>query len=915
MSRRARKIGILAATTLILSALPAHAVTLFNFRGTVTDVLGRPIAGLEIVDQNDRKAVTDSNGNYILPENTTGDFTLRTNDLRTYAQVQTARVDIPLDTTVNFPNMRYYIGGGLSQEAFTTATGASSVRLSLASGAPNPGLPGQSGGKSCVKVNDSRTGTTYDADFVSTDPTTKISLWTHDVEAPAGSTEGLYSLSYRILDCSTGTALSNDDPVVKQYRIDNTAPEWDPAKVTPLNFGNTVFEQQPMVAWVRESGSGIDQSRLRLAIVDLTTQLTTEFEYPAVTYDVMAEEVRSSPVVLVPARTYQATWIIRDRAGNVTEIQTTFTQTADPVFALSDAVVYGDGHATSETAATPGMTVWSFEPSIQLKNRRVDFPTGSRHAGWTTIKSQVALGSTRVKVTIAGQEQLWTGLPFDAEQTIPVYQQLVYTAHEFEAHYVRVPGTTVMLPPISMELPEDVTAARLVMEVAIESPAEVTSVCAEPDYTASGCTTDPLRFFIGERLATTMQSSTTIGECTECADLLRDPVCDERCSEKLAIFEKVPASNEPGGQWRPVTPLLSELATCDYEDVDLTSRQCLLDGVLYEADAPIVPPQLVPNYCAKYQFNCRYETEQGNLDRKYQCINSDNGRDHATTSEDPGDADRRCYQEIVVRGGEERSFFPRTNTNTELLHQFKVEWFSDWGVEDALYDELGFHFSTKRQDMRWNYALGEDVPLTSQGVPQPIGMARFHATASDAYPQNENAGVVLTNRYPVYSKCFLEHPQRSKMTQDWRESHADDYSTRAFGVATGNLQGRAGWQQWLQIGPCQADQYDPIFLRPTYAEMTAWVQPQDRYTQSGAWQDDGYLLSTWGHEYEERVGWTWDLTVQEAAEVGTACGSVPPRCNPYGVAFAIGKAIMPKPESEVKVYVQKHPDDHVFDYR
>src|SRR5437899_1805721 len=81
------------------------------------------------------------------------------------------------------------------RQAISTASGPASTTLTVTDYAPNPGSPGNVGGKSCVYVTDSRTSQTTSASYVSTDTLTGFSSWSYGLNLDQVTPEGTYQLS------------------------------------------------------------------------------------------------------------------------------------------------------------------------------------------------------------------------------------------------------------------------------------------------------------------------------------------------------------------------------------------------------------------------------------------------------------------------------------------------------------------------------------------------------------------------------------------------------------------------------------------------------------------------------------------------------------------------------------------------
>lgn len=204
----------LFALVLTLPLVPqpaAHALTIYHFRGTVTDPLDRPLAGATVTD-GFQTSTTDVDGAYEIPESSPGTFTLRASRSHSASSSREVTVLLPADTEVNF-TLKYLIRGSLPSPEISTADGPVIQTLTITNWAPAD--------QSCVKVTDSRTNTTSSATYQGTD-TDGSSLWTFELSLEQAAPEGLYTLTDWAEDCDSGLRLTISDNVY--YLIDNTPP-------------------------------------------------------------------------------------------------------------------------------------------------------------------------------------------------------------------------------------------------------------------------------------------------------------------------------------------------------------------------------------------------------------------------------------------------------------------------------------------------------------------------------------------------------------------------------------------------------------------------------------------------------------------------------------------------------------------
>lgn len=200
------------------SALARADVVLFTFRGTVTDSIGRPL-GSTTVSDGFQSTQTAPDGTYELAENSNGSYSLTAQRGDTLTQTKSSTVVVPDNKTVDF-ELRFRLGITISRQSLSTRDEEVSALATIHSSAPAPGSPEQPG-RSCVKIADSRTGTTTDADLDSVLPDGS-SLWSHVLTLPHLTPEGPYRLAVRAEDCASGVHLTGIPEMT--YVVDNTSP-------------------------------------------------------------------------------------------------------------------------------------------------------------------------------------------------------------------------------------------------------------------------------------------------------------------------------------------------------------------------------------------------------------------------------------------------------------------------------------------------------------------------------------------------------------------------------------------------------------------------------------------------------------------------------------------------------------------
>lgn len=300
-------VATLMAATALAPGSAGAALVLYHFYGTVSDPIGRALSGARVTDGS--KTVTaDSAGAYRLGEDSTGSFRLTAYRTDTSRESKIVQVVLPTDTEVNF-TLYYRLSATISKQYLSTASAGISATLTITTYAPNPGLSAEGGGKSCVYVTDSRTGVTSSAALTSGASSPWVWTWTLDL--PQNSTEGVYTLTSRAADCSSGTALTYSSSF--PYVIDNIPPVLH--LLAPADRSNTQFMSQRLVAYAEDFrgdlttwGSGMDPASLSATVAGGGGTQT-------LTVTLSGTSARSSPAGLAPGL-YEATMTARDKAGN-----------------------------------------------------------------------------------------------------------------------------------------------------------------------------------------------------------------------------------------------------------------------------------------------------------------------------------------------------------------------------------------------------------------------------------------------------------------------------------------------------------------------------------------------------------------------------------------------------------------------
>lgn len=391
---------------LVVALLPTSEVegipspALYKIYGTVSDAVGRPLASV-VVNDGGRSATTNASGYYEISERATGTFVLTASRTDLVPQAKSVSVDLPLDTRVDFPNMLYNLVASASPRYASTASSTATVVVSVTSFAPNPGQPGTGSGTSCVRVTDSRTGTTHDATHLGQNPDGSH-RWELSLTVPARTTEGTYTATTKAVECASGTRLSTQ--AAPAYTIDNTPPTIDPSSLSPPAYGNTIFATaQPLVARLSDGLSGVDPGRITFTLSDEAGSTST-YSGSQVSWNWATGWAKTPNLSLVTGRAYSFGVAVTDLAGNSVSLS-------------QDPTAIGGGFLV--TTFGPQTTRASIPPTPCVVSDQVDLSTGMK----TATCSNVPLHFDPTSVAMAGTRH-WEEVGF-VEHTGPLESAVV----------------------------------------------------------------------------------------------------------------------------------------------------------------------------------------------------------------------------------------------------------------------------------------------------------------------------------------------------------------------------------------------------------------------------------------------------------------------------------------------------------
>lgn len=490
---------VLVITTIIfVGLLQSSAVALpLQITGYVRNLAGTSVSGATVSDGSPSGTVTtDAQGRYTIQESGFGTYSISASRAGAVGIPTSAVVTLSAahpEATQDF-QLRFVSTATVNSVNISTASSPATLTYTLTSGAPSPGSPG-TGGTSCAYVTDSHTGVpslmTYQGS------SNQLQTWTWSTTLATNSTEGNFTLSGLVKDCGSGQQLDNGAPNIN-YIVDNRPPFILPQFTQPLDYGNTVFASQPLVAKVFDRGSGVDADTLKFRLTDQGTGSSTTV--PAAAYSPSTGWAKTTSVSLIPGHYYSVEIEVNDRAGN------RLTSAQDPA---------GAGGGFLSTTMTPASTLASVPPTqctiasspdpetgrkavtcanvpLSLDAATVSVAGSNRIDDTGFVNHSVPLGSVRLSSTVGG---------------IPV-TQTVYGGTEtrvahmpFELPLVRLAGPSVYPVPMKVSslgtviatVPGDWTSATISMQPVSTTPSLIS--CADPsaDTTGISCTSDPLQ--------------------------------------------------------------------------------------------------------------------------------------------------------------------------------------------------------------------------------------------------------------------------------------------------------------------------------------------------------------------------------------------------------------------------------------
>ncbi|MDQ3757091.1 MAG: carboxypeptidase-like regulatory domain-containing protein [Actinomycetota bacterium] len=508
-------VAIVVAAAVAAFGLPASvsAVALHSISGTVRDVRGRPLEGVTVKDDQGRSNTTSAEGRYALSVST-GTYTVTASKSGLDTGRATVTVNATPLTTVQDFTLYYSATTAPTPQAVTTASSEATIDVMITTGALPPGSPGEAG-TSCVKVHDSRTGTTTEAWFDRTSD--RIAYWRAEVTAPRGSTEGTFRLTPKVVDCASGATLSSPTNPGTQYTVDNTAPTIPLEALVPADGTNTVHGAgQPLLATVKDALSGVLNTSITFELFDqdgtkVFTSGTTSSTRP--TFNSITGQAATPPVAnLQNGRLYFVRVTAKDKAGNRAVQSHTSGKLGGGFLATTaspqgtTASVPGSSCTVAAEVVTTGKYAGTKRVTCPSVTARLDATSiglgGVRHADFGYVSQTFGLDSATVAGTIGGVPSTWAAFQADDPAWRPRTKSMPYwtgTSSSW-AFTAEVPAAEFGLGALVTYVPATFDSGAATLRMNGASAVATTSSCAAPQGSTAKvpCSPDPLdaRFIV-----------------------------------------------------------------------------------------------------------------------------------------------------------------------------------------------------------------------------------------------------------------------------------------------------------------------------------------------------------------------------------------------------------------------------------
>lgn len=690
---------------LVLTPLPALAhntctqgeisFTVF-YSGTVTNVLGQPVAGATVNADSSRthnQTTTGLDGTYTVQSKNECPVNISVTH-PIYSSPTPFHSDNPLVDSVSPVNFRLLFKAttSVSPNYLNTTPQMLTFAVDTTAPAATSYVP--------IRLPSGQTLTTT-IDSAAALPT-GWTRWMAQWELPTGTEDGAYFYTTCVLKAVQSCSSQPDllTPTISgSYVLDSVAPNIDYASLTPANHGNTIYTSQRLMAKVTEgsSGSGVSASASFFQLDDLTNTSVPQVTLTSPVYDTASKWLKTSPTALIGGHWYRATLTAKDIVGNTALRTWTFLAQQPTTIDAATADVLGEGEETAQSGTLPATHKWSFRPRITISDMSVHFPE-SAHPGWGLVGSKIPLGNAKVFVTIAGQRSEWTTTkPYAAAESRTIYRQAFHTKTDATAMNSRIASPFMELPEVLVELPDTVSAAEVVM-TAQPITSFLAAVCVDPQVVPSGCTPDPLRYHFTTSFAERAHER-----------LSKDPV---QFATGIAVLTPpnpaLPAVT--GGVWQMLSPVSTVQACQGLPDGE---RVCYRGGVGFTVESSVYLPTDYASLCAGAVRLCTaldtapelppvVAASGGGYHRpeEYEdmanCINMANGKDLNPDPETTGCQQwtTKTIDRPVQAPSRTCDYLNPVPNAPSFVFKFEAFAEAEWGFEDDLNDELGVHWKT-----------------------------------------------------------------------------------------------------------------------------------------------------------------------------------------------------------------------------
>ncbi|HEX9775165.1 MAG TPA: FlgD immunoglobulin-like domain containing protein, partial [Actinomycetota bacterium] len=697
--------------------------------------------------------------------------------------------------------------------------------------------------------------------------------------------DGSYTAHLTATDAGNNVRTPNPISIL----LDTVLPE---AKAfTPQDDGNTVYASQQIQVKVVDPGNVSELASASVTLTDETDASASPNTHALSPYFGRQNWYHTDAQSLTVGHRYRAEASLFDAAGNVGTATWRFLAIPAPVAQEAPVVLSAEGTDTGQAGATIGTRRWSFTPRLTIDRRTLTLQNGSQHPGWGIATSSVDLSSARYTVSVAGQPSTWSlSQPYPAGTTRSVYQQFSYTSTAQESRNLRVPGITVGLAEVFVDLPVAVERATMAFSSPVMTTTSIGSLCQDPLAGLAGCNPDPLRVHVADALADRLEE-TAAEVHGQGSDIDPSPApADEPAATFLfTVMTVVPDPDSPTSldwMWKRIVPA-SVQTSCATVGAD---GMCWLDGVGYPSTGGLMTTADFGPYCATVLF-CTSAAHTEEADAKYGCVNKHNGHDQVTDPDGCQQHSAMSQPDVVrnpIYSWDDPSNCPpigvcSTRMNTTYL--FAAWNHTDWGFADALpngTNELGISWQSVVQDenangdtyvryQRWVPAV---MPDTSEPLKRGGVQGEFYPEYSPGVPDEEavESYVWCGDRAPAETNWEMNpvfYGGNGKGPQGFTTGRPGTYSDDP---------NDHGWPQWTTKSCLKPNGNQVSWYKRILDGGMAGYWKLDAEDGGSLTRSDGYVESVFGHVMRIH-DWRWSFSA------GPSCGAVTTGCSLIGIGF------------------------------